>query len=356
MRPDVLLVGDAASVHVRRLATALRERDLGVEIAGFEGDELETVPIHRLGRLPVAADRRYLFAVPELARIFLGRRPRVVNAHYLTSYGVMSALAMRLAFPIAGAPPLVQSTWGDDLLVTPSRSMLHRRLAGFALKSAALVTGDSVDLEAAGRQLDSGLVWRVLIFGPPAQLLTAPADRQKLILSARQLVPEMRVDLILEAFRVASASSTLDGWKLVVAGAGPEAEALKRRAAEMANVQFVGMLSQGDLHDLMLRSSVAVSVPVSDATSATLLETLAARIVPVVNDLPANREWVDETVGEVIPRDPTADDLANAVIRAASRSIEPGQLKARVARATWEAQVDEFAATIGRVAEGERLR
>jgi glycosyltransferase involved in cell wall biosynthesis len=354
MRPDVLIVGDVASVHVRRLAAGLRDRDVRVEVAGFEGDELESVPIHRLGSLPVVADRRYAFAIPGLARILRARRPRVVNAHYLTSYGVMSALAMRFAFAFGESPPLVQSTWGDDLLVTPKRSMLHRRLAAFALRSAALVTGDSRDLEAAARELQPGLPWRFLIFGPPARLLSAPKDRQEVVLSARQLVPEMRVDLIIEAFRQASVSPTLHSWKLVIAGAGPEAKALKRLAAEMENVEFVGMLSQGELHEQMLRSSVVVSVPVSDATSATLLESLAARIVPVVNDLPANREWVDETVGEVVPRDPTAEDVADAIVRAASRSVGPEQLTNRVARATWERQVDAFAATIGRLAGNER--
>jgi glycosyltransferase involved in cell wall biosynthesis len=193
-----------------------------------------------------------------------------------------------------------------------------------------------------------------LIFGPPARLLSAPTDRQEVVLSARQLVPEMRVDLIIEAFRQASVSPTLHSRKLVIAGAGPEARALKRLAAEMENVEFVGMLSQGELHEQVLRSSVAVSVPVSDATSATLLESLAARIVPVVNDLPANREWVDETVGEVVPRDPMAEDVAAAIVRAASRSVEPEQLTKRVARATWERQVDAFAATIGRLAGNER--
>lgn len=349
MRPDLLLVGDAASVHVRRLATALREQDLDVEIAGFEGDPLDSVPIHRLSRLRVAADRRYLLAVAKLARVLRSRRPRVVNAHYLTSYGVMSALALHAAFPFSPRPPLVQSTWGDDLLVTPGRSMLHRQLAGFAFKSAALVTGDSRDLETAARQIDPRLGWQSFVFGPPADLLTAPANRQHLVLSARQLVPEMRVDLIIEAFRQASAVPALNGWKLVVAGAGPEGAALQRLVGSVPNVEFVGMLSQAALHELMLRSAVAVSVPESDATSATLLEILAARIVPVVNDLPANREWVDQSIGEVVVRDPTPTDLANAIIRAASRVVEPTQLTERVAPVTWEAQIDEFAATIRRL-------
>jgi glycosyltransferase involved in cell wall biosynthesis len=356
MRPDILLVGDAASVHVRRLATALRGRDLDVEIATFEGDAIDSVPSHRLSSLPVTADRRYLLAVAPLARVLRARRPRVVNAHYLTSFGVMSALALAAAFPFAPRPPLVQSPWGDDLLVTPGGSMLHRQLARFALRSARLVTGDSKDLEAAARRFAPELAWHSFIFGPPAQLLAASADQQHVILSARNLLPDMRVDLIIEAFRQASASPKLNGWKLVIAGAGPEGGALRQRVDSLPNVEFAGMLSQAELHELMLRSSVAVSVPVSDATSATLLETLAARMVPVVNDLPANREWVDDSVGVVIRRDPTTTELANAMIRAASMTVQPMQLMKRVAPVLWEAQVDQFVRRIRELSPGAPSR
>jgi len=43
-----------------------------------------------------------------------------------------------------------------------------------------------------------------------------------------------------------------------------------------------------------------VSVPESDATSISLLEAMAFGCVPVVSDLPANREWIQNGVNGII--------------------------------------------------------
>ena len=98
---DVLLVGDLASIHIRRLATGLTDAGLRVVVAAFEGDPIAGVGIVRLSARPASDDRRYLTAVPRLARVIRARRPRIVNAHYVSSYGLMTALAMRLAHPLA---------------------------------------------------------------------------------------------------------------------------------------------------------------------------------------------------------------------------------------------------------------
>ena len=60
---DVLLVGNLASVHVRRLATALHDFGLAVRVAGFEGAPIDGVPTHALGSRPPASDRRYGLAI-----------------------------------------------------------------------------------------------------------------------------------------------------------------------------------------------------------------------------------------------------------------------------------------------------
>ena len=283
-------------------------------------------------------------AVPRLARVLRRRRPKVINAHYLTSFGVMAALATWLAHPVGRRPGLIQTTWGDDLLVTPIGSGVQRRLAQLALRTADVATGDSLDLESAARSLAPDVRWHRFVFGPPIGLLQAPVMHEPLMLSARQLVPEMRVDLIVGAFQVASRApdSSIAGWKLVVAGGGPEAAPIASQADGDQQVQFTGALSQADLHALMLRASVAVSIPESDATSATLLESLAAGIVPIVNDLPANREWVDAEIAEIVSARPSADELADAMRRAALRTVPVEQLRARVVGATWETQIDAF--------------
>jgi len=344
VRPDVLLVGDGSSIHLRRLAAGLAQQNLQVELAGFEGDPVGELPFHRLGDLPARIDARYALAIPRLASVIRRRRPRVVNAHYVTSFGVMSALALWLAHPTGARPPLIQTAWGDDLLVTPQRSRFMRRLVTFALRSAALMTGDAQEL----RNVASGFAPRTptasFVFGPPESLLQRHEQKAHVIVSARHLLPEMRVDLVIRSFLHAQAASpALADWSLVVVGDGPERGFLEQLAAEGSNVEFRGAIDHGTLHDLLLRASVSVSVPVSDGTSATLLESLAAAAVPVVNDLPANLEWVDGGTAVIVGRNPTVDELSQGIVSAGEGDWDVRRLQAKVSAVTWESQVGGFA-------------
>jgi L-malate glycosyltransferase len=139
-RPDVLLVGDGKNVHVRRLAAALAEGGLAVELACFEGDPIPGVVLHRLGRRPPAQDRRYPLAIPALARLVRRRRPRVVHACFLSSYGLMTALALLLVRAVGRRPRIVQSALGSDLLVKARTSRIRALLAQLTLRTADVVT------------------------------------------------------------------------------------------------------------------------------------------------------------------------------------------------------------------------
>jgi glycosyltransferase involved in cell wall biosynthesis len=339
---DVMLVGDLASPHVRRLATALRDHGLTIEVACFEGDPIPGIETHRLGSRPVHQDRRYAAAVLPLARLLRRRRPGVVHAHYLSSYGLLAALAIRLAHPIGRRPALVQTTWGSDLLVTARTSFIRRFLATVALRSADLMTGDSADLESEARRLAPRARFHRFVFGPAADRFEIARQPDRVVLSGRRLDPDMRVDLVIAAFRSATSDRGMDGWRLVVAGDGTQAAELRRSVADDSSIVFVGYLDAAALSAQLARGAIFVSVPVSDATSAFVLEAMAAGVVPVVNDLPANREWVDASIGEIVPADPTVDVLAAAIARAARRSIDPESVRSRVRAVAWDAEVDRL--------------
>ena len=337
---DVMLVGDLASPHVRRLATALRDHGLTIAVACFEGDPIPGIETHRLGSRPVHHDRRYAAAVFPLARLLRRRRPGVVHAHYLSSYGLLAALAIRLAHPIGRRPALVQTTWGSDLLVTARTSFIRRFLATIALRSADLMTGDSADLEAAARRLAPRARFHRFVFGPAVDRFEIARQPDRVVLSGRRLDPDMRVHLVIAAFKSATSRDPgMDGWRLVVAGDGTQAAELRRSAADDSSIEFVGYLDAAALGAQLARGAVFVSVPVSDATSAFVLEAMAAGVVPVVNDLPANREWVDASIGEIVPADPTVEDLAAAIARAARRTIAPESVRSRVRAVAWDAEV-----------------
>jgi glycosyltransferase involved in cell wall biosynthesis len=337
---DILLVGDLRSAHIRRLATAMVDRGFGVEIATIEGEPIAGAVVHHLATSRRVRPLAYLLAIPRLMRIVRTRRPGVVNAHYLSSFGLMTAIAIGLS-GMRHRTALIQTAWGTDLLVTAQQSRVRRVLAAFALRRAAAMTGDSRDVLAIANRLAPRTPAHRFVFGPDAALLASDEPPAQVVVSIRRLDPDTRVDLVVDAFREAARvhPAHLAGWKLIVAGEGSAAGAVQAAANNDPSVQIVGHLHSGALRELLATARVAVSVPVSDATSASLLEALAAGMNLVVNDLPANREWVDVATAEIVSRDPSVTELADAIARAADRPIARAVARARVRDISWESQV-----------------
>jgi glycosyltransferase involved in cell wall biosynthesis len=63
------------------------------------------------------------------------------------------------------------------------------------------------------------------------------------------------------------------------------------------------MLTPPELALAYRRSAIFVSVPESDGTSVSLLESMGAGCLPVLSDLPANREWVHDGVDGLLVDD-----------------------------------------------------
>lgn len=345
-RLHILLVGDGQSIHVRRLAAALAERGLLVDLACFEGDGIPNVRMHQLGKLPPAGERRYLFAIPTLARLIRRRRPEFVHASFVSSYGLMTALAMTLVRPTGTRPQMVLSALGSDLLVAPGRSRFKKWFATFTVRRADLVTHNSASLREVIERLAPGALIHRFVWGPERQLLESPRQSGRVALSTRRMEPNMRVDLVVTAWRRAREldPEALDGWGLVVTHEGREAERVHAAAGDDPTIDFVGVLPYDELQRTLLRARMLISSPTSDATSAALMDALAAGLVPVVNAIPGALEWVDTEIGEVVARDPSVDELASAIVRAAKRLEDPQRARERVANIVWEDEVSRLIA------------
>lgn len=302
----VLLVSDGRSVHTARVANGLIETGVDVHIAAFDAPrDTPRAAVHLLPRGYVG-DARYLFAVPRLRRIVRKVRPDVVHAHYLSSYGLMAALAR--------PPQLVQTAWGSDVLVTAQRCV-RGLLAGFALRRSLLATGDSQSILDELARLAPAVARHRFVFGPPRSLFAEGPGKQNIILSPRNHEPLYCIDIILDAWELAR--DHLPGYRLVVAGSGSGTAALRQRAGH--GVHFAGSLPYTEMLDLVAKSKLVVSVPRTDGTSAAVLEALAARCSVVATDLPSNREWLPRA--HLVPVDPRAERLAQALIASTDRPL-----------------------------------
>ena len=93
--------------------------------------------------------------------------------------------------------------------------------------------------------------------------------------------------------------------RFVIAGDGNQSEYLKslvNSSGVSKNVIFLGWISQDMLPDYLALSDIYVSTSLSDSTSISLHEAMACELAPVVTDLPANREWInDGENGFIVP-------------------------------------------------------
>lgn len=136
------------------------------------------------------------------------------------------------------------------------------------------------------------------------------ARRGRQVLMAQRLSPEKDGATALRAWSASGLGA--QGWKLVVAGQGDEAEALRRQAAELgvaASVDFVGAVP--DLHRLRADSSAFLATAPAEPFGLSVAESMASGLPVVAAAGGAHLETVGAaTPGMVFP----AGDAAAAAL------------------------------------------
>ncbi len=288
--PHLVLLGDAISVHVQRWVGEMRARGWRMSLLtarpqAIDGIEQVTLP-------PVRRSTDWLFRVGAARRALARLQPDLVHAHYVTSYGYLAARAHR-----GTRCPLVMTAWGSDLLLTPRESALKRRLTAWTLRQADVVTGDSADLLAAATALAPGVRTELIHWGVDrARFAPAPwADKPGFdAVSLRSWEPNYEIGTLLNAFALVRAAHPQA--RLHLLGGGSQEAALRAQIERLAladAVQVHGRLDDAGMAAVLARGKLSVSVPRSDATSVSVLESMACGLAVIASDLPANRDWLD---------------------------------------------------------------
>jgi len=291
------LLGDANSVHVRRWANEMLSRGYRVSLITARPQPIDGVE-QRVMR-PVARSSDWLARVREARRHLDELAPDLVHAHYLSSYGYLAARCDR--------HPLVMTAWGSDILVTPRNSRLMRWLTGWTLRRADLITGDSLDLiEAVMRYRPRGQV-RQVHWGADTNKFTPVEWSAKSgfqIASLRSWESNYNIDAIVKAVAVLCERRPDAGVQLHLLGGGSDESQLRtlvRTLGIEGAVSFHGRVGDAEMVALLQACKVSVSVPTSDATSVSVLESMACGLPVIASDLPANRQWLGNDASMLVP-------------------------------------------------------
>lgn len=215
--------------------------------------------------------------------------PDVVSLHFVGSDAfVLSRLGK----------PLVLSAWGSDILLELARRPLKRALVMIALRAAALVVSPAAHLTRRLNKLgvtDERVL--TLQYGVDTSVF-APAiaarDEPVRIVCTRGMKPVYGNEDIVRAAALVAPDHVSE---VVFSAAGPLLGDLRVLSNDSgAPVRFLGGVPHDEMSSLLQTADIYCSMSRSDGTSLSLLEAMACGLAPVVSDIAANREWIDDGV------------------------------------------------------------
>lgn len=353
-RLKIAFLGDPSNIHMRRWVNYFARRGHAVTLLlprDFPLDPglLPSVSVARFtrfaarGRFPPAS---FVRARRSLRRALAQVRPEILNAHYLTGNGWHAWMS--------GFHPYVVTLWGSDVFLTPRTSRAFAAYGRLSLRAADMVMVNSEALRRGALGLGAApgrtelVQWGVDLtrFAPgpdPASLRERLGFRGKrVILSPRGLAPIYRQGVVVEALAALPRDVVL-----LMTARTPSSQDL---AAIRGRIDGLGLadrvvvqegIADDEMPDYYRLADAVVSMPVSDSTSAALLESLASGLQIIAADLPSVREWLYELdPALLVPADdPTS--TAAALARALDRDPEERARLGREARAIVESRADE---------------
>jgi glycosyltransferase involved in cell wall biosynthesis len=292
-----VIFGDASYPHVYKWYLALSEH-YDVHVISFASGDNIKFSYRNLHTIDVATNQnggnfRLLAYTPKIGKILRSINPDIVNAHYLTSYGFITALLK----PFIPNTKIVMSAWGSDILVTPQRNVVYKYITKFTLKCADLITSDCHYMSDVINQLVKKGNVSTFPMGIDESQVLMNTEKQSIFtfLSLRTLVKNSNVDLIIDAFN--KVHLLHPNTQLLIAHKGNEEEYLKSKVRSLGitdAVKFLGFLTAEELENVMSNSHVYLSMLTSDAVSVSLLETMASEMIVIASDLPANKEFITD--------------------------------------------------------------
>ncbi|MBM3452299.1 MAG: glycosyltransferase family 4 protein [Bacteroidetes bacterium] len=225
--------------------------------------------------------------------------PTHIHVHQANSYAFFTARA------ISKKENMFLTAWGSDILLLPKRSFFWKKMVQYSLNRFSFFTADSQEVADQIIKLVT-VKNRVLVANFGIEIHEVSTKKENVIYSNRLHKPLYRVNKVIGAFHRFLQTNPTENWKLVIGAVGTETDKLKEMVTELGienQVEFVGWVDNELNRNYYAKSKFWISLPESDATSISLLEAMAYGCVPIVSNLPSNKEWIKEGENGFIVQD-----------------------------------------------------
>ncbi len=320
--------GSYRGIFIKKLCLALKNEGIEIivlcpkvfkESRKFEIDE--DIPVHRFwypsrgkplgqsGKIPVFAMSVYMLTGLFAAlRLIIKEKPDIIHGNWIVPTGLIAAFAGKLT-----GRHVINSVRGMDYRIG-QKSLIKPlfNLSAF-LSDGITVVSENMKSNMAlscAEVISSGIDERFFEVNPD--------NNSKTVISTRSLEPVYDVETLIKAVPLVIQEEP--DASFIIVGEGSQKKYLQNLADELGftrNIIFTGMLDNSEIPSYMEKAKVYVSTSLADGTSVSLLEALAAGLVPVVSDIDANRTFVHD---DGLFKRGDARNLANAIVNALKSS------------------------------------
>jgi glycosyltransferase involved in cell wall biosynthesis len=313
----LLLIGPGkTSVHLRNYFHLVK--DFFDEVLVISNDPIEWADC-KVINFSLKNPLKFYKNIKRVRSIIKTFQPSYIHIHQANSAAYMAMKANKKSVPV------VLTTWGTDVLVLPEKNAAMKRMVKYCLNQADVVTADAsfmIDkIVKLGRAKDNVLV----NFGIDYENLTIP-EKENFIYSNRLHADLYNIDQVISQSE--NFLKTHQDWTLIIGAKGSNTDQLKVLASDTLpsnQFEFIGFVDKDVNKAYYLKSKIWVSIPSSDGTAISLLEAMGYGCIPVVSDLPANREWIQDGVNGVIVNGHLTEALNRALKLNADEVIEMNQ-------------------------------
>lgn len=222
----------------------------------------------------------------------------IVHSHYSTNYGL---LATRQS-----VCPAVVTVAGSDLLIEPYQKKLFHFSNAYVFKRASIINAVSNQLaDVLKNEYKTNQKVEVFpegvnrrLFFPDNQIPESPVR----LISTRNFKTVYNHQLFVEC--VPKLVKSFFDVQIIYLGDGPQRKEFENQLLNFNQVTFKGWISREEVANELKKSQIYISTSFSDGTSTSLLEAMACGLFPIVSDIPANHDWIEDGInGFLVPVD-----------------------------------------------------
>ena len=312
---ELILQGLEVAVLTPRVLpeSPLKEDDGGIRVYRFRYPS-GGKPLGQSGAIPIFPMAVYLLSgLRKAVSVIRAEHPDVVHGNWIVPTGLLAALAGRLL-----RVPVVNSAHGMDVRISARFPVGLLFDLAVRLSDKVTVVSDEMKTRPCLKQAETIPMGVDELF-----FAVQPALQENRIISTRSLEPIYDLETLIRA--VPLVLERIPDARFTIIGGGSQEAVLKNLAADLGvtgSIDFIGRIENTEIPGHMSRAKVYVSTSLADGTSISLLEAMAAGLVPVVSDIDANRPWVTHEKDGYVFKTGDAHELARCLIKGLSQEID----------------------------------